>query len=146
MSFCKYAEKRGHEYYCLGTREIDICPCRAVPYSNKCYNPQNRDKEIHFYSAEAYVINKRIPMYYRSWEATETAVSEGEAIIHTLQMGLLSYSSNLFELGYRIFIYDENGEFELTIGDCVRTNREIRIEHNHFKMWLSGEFTNYEKI
>ena len=23
--------------------------------------------------------------------------------------------------------------------------KEIRYTHNHFKMWISGEFTNYEK-
>ena len=42
-------------------------------------------------------------------------------------------------------IYDDYGEFEITLGDCARTNREIRKGHNIFKMWVSGEFTNYDK-
>ena len=103
------------------------------------------DKKIYFYDYEKQVIDKGIPQCYRSWAATEQAVYAGETEIHTLQMGYLTYSALLFHKGYRIFISDALGEFELTLGNCARTNREIRYGHNHFKMWVSGEFTNYDK-
>ena len=41
-------------------------------------------------------------------------------------MGILTYSSKIFDASYRIFIWDDHGEFELTLGNCARTNREIR--------------------
>lgn len=45
MSFCKYTELRDNEYYCLGTKEIDPCPCNGNLFSKKCYYPRER-KEI----------------------------------------------------------------------------------------------------
>ena len=101
------------------------------------------NKEIHFYYDE-----DDIPYgepYYTDWLGTLIGIEEGDYEIHTTQMGLLTMSSKLFDAGYRIFIWDDHGEFELTLGDCARTNREIRYAHNHFKMWVNGEFTNYDK-
>ena len=101
------------------------------------------EKEIHFY----YNIDD-IPIdvgYYLDWKETLEALENDFPIIRTTAMGILTYSSKLFDAGYRIFIWDDHGEFELTLGNCARTNREIRYTHNHFKMWVSGEFTNYEK-
>ena len=103
------------------------------------------EKEIHFYSSMNYAFSAMGPQLYRGWEVTLEALQDGVPIIHTLQMGILTYSALIFDAGYRIFIYDEYGEFELTLGNCARTNREIRYEHNHFKMWANGEFTNLEK-
>ena len=101
------------------------------------------NKEIHFY----YNIDD-IPIdvtYCLDWKETLEALENDYPIIRTTAMGILTYSSKLFDAGYRIFIWDDHGEFELTLGDCARTNREIRYAHNHFKMWVSGEFTNYDK-
>ena len=100
-------------------------------------------KEIHFY----YNIDD-IPIdvaYYLDWKETLEAFENDFPIIHTTAIGILTYSSKLFDTGYRIFIWDVHGEFELTLGNCARTNREIRYTHNHFKMWANGEFTNYDK-
>ena len=142
---CQFAEVRNNECYCLGTKEIDICPSEGDPYSSRCYYPREKgDKEIHFYSSTDYTTDSTC-LYLVGWENTLYAINAGDTIIHTLQMGLLTISSKLFDVGYRIFIHDDHGEFELTLGDCARTNREIRYAHNHFKMWISGEFTNYEK-
>ena len=103
------------------------------------------DKKIYFYDLDILAFNKGVPVCYRSWSSTEQAIYAGETEIHTLQMGYLVYSARLRELGYRIFISDGYGEFEVTLGECARTNRKIRKGHNIFKMWISGEFTNYDK-
>lgn len=100
------------------------------------------EKEIHFYYDEDDIQEE---CYLTDWLGTLMALEAEDFEIHTTQMGLLTMSSKLFDAGYRIFIYDDHGEFELTLGNCARTNREIRYVHNHFKMWVSGEFTNYEK-
>jgi hypothetical protein len=142
---CQFTEVRADGCYCLGTREIDPCPCDGDPYLSRCYYPKKLgEKEIHFYSSTDYTVDSTC-LYLVDWENTLSAINAEDTVIHTLQMGLLTISSKLFDAGYRIFIHDDHGEFELTLGDCARTNREIRYAHNHFKMWVSGEFTNYDK-
>ena len=140
---CQFVQERYGEQYCLATKEQDVCPCYGKPYSQACYYTL-KQKEIHFYSSTDYTTDSTC-LYLVGWENTLYAINAGDTIIHTLQMGLLTISSKLFDAGYRIFIHDDHGEFELTLGDCARTNREIRYAHNHFKMWISGEFTNYDK-
>ena len=103
------------------------------------------NKCIWFYDSLIGPVDRDVTVCYKSWSATEQAVMSDDTEIHTYQMGYLINSTLLFEKGYRIFIYDDYGEFEITLGDCARTNREIRKGHNIFKMWVSGEFTNYDK-
>ena len=60
-------------------------------------------------------------------------------------MGLLH--TRLFEMGYRIFVKDKDGYYKIKLGgDNERTNREIKIGHNLFKMWRAGEFSNYVEV
>jgi hypothetical protein len=141
---CQFAETRNDGYYCRGTKEIDPCPCYANPYSKACYHTI-KQKCIWFYDSLTGPVDRGVTVCYKSWSATEQAVMSDDTEIHTYQMGYLINSALLFEKGYRIFIYDDYGEFEITLGDCARTNREIRKGHNIFKMWVSGEFTNYDK-
>ena len=59
--------------------------------------------------------------------------------VDTIQACTLSTS--LFEKGYRIFIHDvPSSWFEITLGKCERTNREIKMGHNLLNLLLSGEF------
>ena len=74
-----------------------------------------------------------------SWPATKYAIEHKEPIINTTQMGLLS--AELWEKGYRIFVIDKDGKYEIKVGENnERTRREIRPTHALFKMWESGEF------
>lgn len=89
-------------------------------------------KEIHFYK------------YYNSsclhsWRDTEKAINIGKEYIETTQMGLLS--TELSERGYRIYVHDDYDDFfEIKLGNCERTDKCIRLEHNIFKMWVAGAF------
>lgn len=43
--------------------------------------------------------------------------------------------------GYRLFIHPQVGEpFEITLGKCANTKREIKPETNILNLLLSGEF------
>ena len=45
------------------------------------------------------------------------------------------------EHGYRLFIHPQIGEpFEITLGKCANTKREIKPETNILNLLLSGEF------
>lgn len=107
-------------------------------------------KEIHFYESETEAVLNHLKTFwnqktfYYGYTETKDAIENDEEIIHTLQMCCLNTS--LFKLGYRIFIHDNNNEYyEIKLGsDNKRTNREIRMEHNLFKLWINGEFDKGE--
>ena len=91
-------------------------------------------KTIHFYEYEP-----NMPIFH-CWKTTKNQLRMGKSTINTIQMGFLH--TRLFDLGYRIFIHESENEFyEIVLGcENERTNREIKMGHNLFKMWQSGEF------
>lgn len=96
------------------------------------------EKAIHFYEYEPNI------SVFHSWNATENQIKIGKSTIHTTQMGLLH--QGLFKIGYRIFIHESDNEsYEIILGcENERTNREIKLGHNIFKMWQTGEFVKQQ--
>lgn len=94
-------------------------------------------KEIHFY--EYNDTREELDMIH-SWNDTMEAIGISKVNINTTQMGLLS--TDLFSLGYKIFVHESSEEsYEIVLGDDnTRTNRTIRVAHNLFKMWRANEF------
>lgn len=93
-------------------------------------------KEIHFYESQ----RGRSPCTTGSWKETEELIRQGARFIQTYQMGLLGMC--LIESGYQVFIHERDGEtYELRLGNCDRTEKEIRPAHNLFRMWQAGAFS-----
>ncbi len=99
-------------------------------------------KEIHFY--ESYDSIPRYIEYTSGWRETERCIKYDDEIVCTSQMGLLS--TRLFELGYKIFIHENRlSMYEIKLGnDNERTDREIKLGHDLFKLWRNGEFDRRE--
>ena len=106
-------------------------------------------KEIHFFERK----NDAVSWYYkhddlrpRIWIAEDYRAMEwishlvnGNDYIVTTQMSFLS--TEWFEKGFRIFVHDRTGMFEIVLGEGnERTDREIMLGNNLFNLWRGGEF------
>ena len=96
------------------------------------------DKEIHFYCAgDNSVFKYSIAFTYVSFQ---DSINAGIEQFATTQLSCLS-TDLITKYGYRIFIHPYKGEiFEITLGDCANTTKEIRPAHNLEKMLIAGAF------
>ncbi len=93
------------------------------------------NKELHIWFDGSYPENT-LHLYKSAMDAVKNSIPK----IHTTQTELanLRFIENY---GYRLFIHTYTGEvFEVTLGDCARTTKEIRPAHNLEKMLLNGAF------
>ena len=117
-------------------------------------------KEIHFFSSwydkmdwefkHRYLTRENVLYSLGDYEECEEALNiarsrfESDAnkynkVCTTTQMCFLS--TEWLEYGYRVFVHDKSGQFEIKLGpDNERTDREIRIAHDIFKIWRNGGF------
>lgn len=98
-------------------------------------------KEIHFYE-DLYDLleGKQIGTICLSWLDVCIAIRVGDKNIVTTQMSFMS--TKLIERGYRLFVHPaKRGTYELTLGACVGTDKEVRPENNLFQMWKNGAFS-----
>lgn len=95
-------------------------------------------KEIHFYCASDHsMLNYPMAFTYSSFQ---DSINVGIEQFATVQLSCLS-TDLITKYGYRIFIHPYKGEtFEITLGDCANTTKEIRPAHNLEKMLIAGAF------
>lgn len=93
-----------------------------------------RNKEFHLY------FDDDIDAIHHSYTFTKWLIDTDWNDIHTTQVALIS--TRLITKGYRILIHPVKGNvFEITLGACQCTDREIRMCHNLEKMLLNGAFS-----
>lgn len=110
-------------------------------------------REIHFFadfvSEKDWKKNNGYDLSYAYYEDMERFLKDirkdtKNVICTTTQMSFLS--TEWFERGFRIFVHDRIGMFEIVLGEGnERTTREIRYAHNLFRLWENGEFGRFDE-
>lgn len=100
--------------------------------------------EVHFYAADALVPEGIACLH--GCRDTDAAVARGNGIVHTTQGCALEDATRILEAGGRVFVHDFCADgvtpdmYELKLGACPRTDKEIRVEHNLFRIWRGNGF------
>lgn len=94
-------------------------------------------KEIHFYLDINYV---HVKDCYYAYDETEEAINNKEDIINTTSLANITF--DLIDLGYRIFLHRKGKVLECKPG-MEGTEKDIRYEHNIFRLIRGRHFDNY---
>ena len=98
----------------------------------------NEEKEIHFYKDYPYDVPDEVLLITHN--GTKWAINNSVKIIHTTALTMLSF--DLLDLGYRIFLHENNKVLECKPG-MDGTEKDVRRVHNILRMVVAGVFDNY---
>ena len=93
-------------------------------------------KEIHFHLDFPYDPDRT----FHTYDGTNYAIEKGREIIHTTSIANISF--DLLDLGYRIFLHRNNKVLECKPG-MDGTEKDVRYEHNIFRLIRAKVFDNY---
>jgi hypothetical protein len=96
------------------------------------------EKEIHFYKDYPYDVPNDVLLITHN--GTKWAVENSVKVIHTTALTMLSF--DLLDDGYRIFLHENDKVLECKPG-MEGTEKDIRYEHNIFKLIRGRYFDNY---
>lgn len=97
-------------------------------------------KEIHFYLDISFMSCAEQHEIYTTYDDTEKAIHEGVTEIHTTSLASITF--DLLDLGYQIFLHRNNKVLECKPG-MDGTEKDIRYEHNIFRLIRAKHFDNY---
>lgn len=98
-----------------------------------------REFHVHFEIWTALPKNE-MKFMQNSYSGVCIALRTESPIIQTKNV-IFADTKIIAKYGYRLFIHPQIGEpFEITLGKCANTSREIKPETNILKLLLSGEF------
>ena len=93
-------------------------------------------KEIHFYLDNF----SHLDHIFYTYDSTEEAIKQGKDRINTTSLASITF--DLLDLGYRIFLHRNNKILECKPG-MDGTEKDIRYEHNIFRLIRAKVFDNY---
>ena len=104
-----------------------------------------RGREFHLFFGKITGIYDKKGMICETYASTARAISGNGGVkpfrIYSNQVAACKMS--LMDQGFRIFVHPEKGfgdAFEITLGKCERTLREVRKGHHLPGLLISGEF------
>lgn len=72
---------------------------------------------------------------HTNYISTQNAIHSGTPIVYTTITDFLSFAHSK-----RLFVHYRNQSYEITLGQCEGTNRQIKSGHNLRKLLFGGEF------